>query len=120
MFYLQNNFASCLTIVNNDQMVNKDVYELEDYLLTSYAFVPTFRFLLAHFAEMERLSCRACPRTLFAVLGPVIDLANVFLPCLALFVVISAVFDDGFDFVLLQVVITLFAAIAHISDDNDW
>ena len=69
---------------------------------------------------MERLSGRACPCILFAVVGPVIDLADVLLPGLAFFAVVCAVFDDGFDFVLLQVVIILLAAIARIRDNGVW
>ncbi|MMZ61199.1 hypothetical protein D1872_233330 [compost metagenome] len=60
----------------------------------------------------------ACPCILFAVIGPVVDFTDILLPCLALFTVIRVVLDDGFDFILLQVVIILFTTIARIGDDD--
>lgn len=69
---------------------------------------------------MERLTRCTCPRIQFAVVGPIVNFADVLLPCLTFFAVVRTVFDDGFNFVLLQVVIILLAAIARIGNDGVW
>lgn len=68
------------------------------------SMIAAFCFLLTPSPEMERLSRRTCPCILFTVIGTVVDLADVLLPRLALFAVVRAVFDDGFDFILLPIV----------------
>ncbi|MNR48574.1 hypothetical protein D3C85_1678250 [compost metagenome] len=64
-------------------------------------FIPTFGFLRAYFVKSERLPRHACPCILFAVIGPVVDFTDVFLPGFTFLPVVRAVFHDRFDLVFL-------------------
>jgi len=67
---------------------------------------------------MKRLSYSACPCVFFFVIRPVFDFADLFLPGLAVFLMIRAVFDQRFDLVVLQIHVIFLTAITDICNDG--